>query len=92
MATTSSKAALIVVDMQEDFCKPNGSLGLEGGREIATKINELLDLPGFTLRLAVRDFHPRDHVSFASSHEGASPFTSQTTIYNPENRSETQTM
>ena len=31
--------ALIVVDMQEDFCEPHGSLAVRGGREIAPKIN-----------------------------------------------------
>ena len=91
MEISKSKAALIIVDMQEDFCQPNGSLALAGGREIASVINTLLDFPGFAVKLAARDFHPPDHVSFASQHEDASPFKSKTTIESPENKLETQT-
>ena len=91
MAERAPRAALAVVDMQEDFCPPNGSLALEGGREIAPLINQLLNLPGFALKFATRDFHPANHISFASQHADASPFTSSATIKNPENGEETQT-
>lgn len=88
---TAPAAALLIVDVQEDFCEPNGSLALPGGRELATPINKLLASPGFKLKLAARDFHPRNHVSFASQHEGAVAFTSETTITNPENAAESIT-
>ena len=87
-----TRAALVIVDMQEDFCQPNGSLALDGGRELATTINELLDYPGFALKIATRDFHPADHISFASRHEGAVPRESQVIIKNPEDENETQLM
>lgn len=47
---------------------------MEGGRDIAPIINHLLSLPGFVLRVATRDYHPADHVSFASNHQDAKPF------------------
>lgn len=87
----TKKCALIVVDMQEDFCEPNGSLAVKGGREVVTVINELLSYPGFTLKIATQDFHPKDHISFASNHTGKEAFKSEHTIRNPENESETQT-
>ncbi|QIW98615.1 hypothetical protein AMS68_004133 [Peltaster fructicola] len=76
-------AALIVVDMQEDFCEPHGALAVKGGRELATGINRLLELP-FKLKIATQDHHPADHCSFASQHQDAEPFTSSHTIKNPE--------
>ncbi|KAI0375885.1 Isochorismatase hydrolase [Pilatotrama ljubarskyi] len=82
------KPALLVVDVQEDFCPPNGSLAVPGGREILPVINELLQLP-FALKIATKDHHPRDHVSFASNHPGAAPFVSSCTIVNPANPAET---
>ncbi|KAK5000836.1 NAD(+) salvage pathway protein [Elasticomyces elasticus] len=84
--------ALIVVDLQEDFCPPNGALAVAGGREIAPIINSLLTLP-FTTRIATKDYHPRAHISFASNHPPPDnkPFESIITIANPYNPSETQT-
>ncbi|KAI0660768.1 Isochorismatase hydrolase [Cubamyces menziesii] len=80
--------ALLVIDMQEDFCPPNGSLAVSGGRDIIPTINELLQLP-FVLKIATKDHHPHDHVSFASNHPGATPFVSTCTITNPANPAET---
>ncbi|KAH7122159.1 Isochorismatase-like protein [Dactylonectria estremocensis] len=76
------KAALIVVDFQEDFCPPNGSLAVANGRAIAPAINALLSLP-FALKIATKDWHPADHVSFAANHAGAAPYTSSHTIVHP---------
>ncbi|KAI0638407.1 Isochorismatase hydrolase [Trametes polyzona] len=81
------RPALLVVDVQEDFCPPNGSLAVPGAREILPIINELLELP-FLLKIATKDHHPPDHVSFASNHPGAAPFTSTCTITNPANPAE----
>ncbi|KAH9828486.1 Isochorismatase hydrolase [Teratosphaeria destructans] len=85
----ATKAALAIIDFQNDFCPPNGTLAVEGGRDIARTINELLSYP-FALKLATRDFHPADHISFASQHPGKQPFTSEHTIVNPENAREMQ--
>jgi len=89
----SFSPALVVVDFQEDFCPPAGALAVEGGRDIAPAINSLLSLPGFTIRIATKDFHPQDHVSFASNHPAPDnkPYESNITIANPENPAEVQT-
>ncbi|CRK11620.1 hypothetical protein BN1723_009433 [Verticillium longisporum] len=79
--------ALIVVDFQEDFCPPHGSLAVADGRDITPIVNSLLSLP-FVAKIATKDWHPADHISFASNHADASPFTSTTTITNPANPSE----
>ncbi|KAG7090496.1 hypothetical protein E1B28_009609 [Marasmius oreades] len=83
------KPALLVIDFQEDFCPPNGSLAVGEGRTLAPVINDLLDLP-FALKVATKDFHPPNHVSFAVNHDPPDnvPFTSYTTIHNPYNHDE----
>ncbi|KAI0775373.1 Isochorismatase-like protein [Irpex lacteus] len=86
---TERKIALIVVDVQEDFCPPNGSLAVPDGRAIVPIINELLSLP-FSLKIATKDHHPPNHISFASNHgPSARPFETYATITNPANPSET---
>ncbi len=58
--------ALIIVDLQNDFC-PGGALPVPGGDEIVPVINSLLSR--FSLVAATRDWHPAGHISFASSHD-----------------------
>lgn len=58
--------ALIVVDVQNDFC-PEGSLQVPKGDEIVPIINELL--PKFDLVIFTKDWHTADHKSFASQHK-----------------------
>ncbi|EKV07842.1 Isochorismatase family hydrolase, putative [Penicillium digitatum] len=79
------RPALIVVDMQEDFCPPHGSLAVQGGRDITSLINTLLAKPGFIVRILTKDYHPKDHISFARNHPGPDnhPFTSFVTMKNP---------
>ncbi|ELR02308.1 hypothetical protein GMDG_05377 [Pseudogymnoascus destructans 20631-21] len=79
--------ALIVVDVQEGFCPPSGALAVPNGRSILPTINTLLTYP-FVLKIATKDWHPAGHISFASSHPGAEPFTSFATITNLENEEE----
>lgn len=81
-------AALIVVDVQEDFCPPDGSLAVPDGRAVVPVANRLLRLP-FALKVATKDWHPPGHVSFAASHAGAAPFASTATLANPANPRET---
>ncbi|KAJ6264201.1 hypothetical protein Dda_0344 [Drechslerella dactyloides] len=84
------RPALLVVDMQEDFCPPNGSLAVTGGRDIVPAINALLANRTFVTRIATKDWHPPNHVSFAANHPPPNniPFESQVTITNPYNLSE----
>ncbi|KAJ5174709.1 isochorismatase family hydrolase [Penicillium canariense] len=85
--------ALIVVDMQEDFCPPTGSLAVQDGRSIAPLINELLSEPGFVTRIATQDYHPADHISFASNHPPPNnrPFESFIEMKNPAPHKHTET-
>ncbi|EEH48303.2 nicotinamidase [Paracoccidioides brasiliensis Pb18] len=85
-ATAASfRPALIVVDMQEDFCPPNGSLAIQGARALAPIINSLLYLPGFVLKISTQDFHPTNHISFAVNHPAPNniPFQSIIAVHNP---------
>lgn len=60
------RRALIVVDLQNDFC-PGGALAVPGGDEVVAIANELLaEIP---LSVLTQDWHPQGHVSFASSYE-----------------------
>jgi nicotinamidase/pyrazinamidase len=63
--------ALIVIDPQLDFC-PGGALAVVGGDEIMPGIAALVG--EFPLVVFTQDWHPPEHRSFASSHEGAAAF------------------
>ena len=58
--------ALIIVDYQNDFARPDGALSVPGGEEIAGAINAHAASGDYDLVLATRDWHPRDHGSFAA--------------------------
>ena len=64
-------SVLLVVDAQVDFC-PGGNLAVPGGDEVIPIINRLS--PRFRRIVATQDWHPRNHVSFASNHPGSKPF------------------
>ncbi len=64
--------ALIVIDVQNDFC-PGGALAVQGGDQIIPEINALMD--DFPCVVLTQDWHPKDHASFASNHKGAEPFS-----------------
>ncbi len=71
-AERAETAALILVDIQPDFC-PGGSLPVAGGDEIVEPVNAILRRDLFGLYVATQDWHPREHVSFASQHPGRDP-------------------
>ncbi|MFX0546083.1 bifunctional nicotinamidase/pyrazinamidase [Roseovarius sp. S1116L3] len=62
--------ALIVIDMQLDFC-PGGALAVTGGDTIVEGINARM--AQFDAVILTQDWHPKGHSSFASSHPGAAP-------------------
>lgn len=74
----SSHAALVVIDMQLDFC-PGGALAVAGGDEIIPLINRLAT--GFSTVVLTQDWHPVGHHSFAASHEGHEPFQTKELFY-----------
>ena len=63
--------ALVAIDVQNDFC-PGGALAVPLGNEVVPVINRLA--PRFRHVVLTQDWHPRGHVSFASSHPGRKPF------------------
>ena len=63
--------ALLVVDVQNDFCT-GGALAVPGGEAVVPGINRLWD--GYACKVLTQDWHPPGHASFASSHEGKQPF------------------
>lgn len=65
--------ALIVVDVQNDFC-PQGALAVPGGDQVVAPINAMMDR--FDAVILTQDWHPAGHSSFASSHPGKAPFDS----------------
>lgn len=65
------RTALIVVDVQNDFC-PGGNLAVAGGDEVVPVINVLARR--FSSVVLTQDWHPPGHSSFASSHPGKAPF------------------
>jgi nicotinamidase/pyrazinamidase len=76
-----SGEALIVIDMQYDFC-PGGALAVAGGDAIIPTINRLI--ARFEHVILTQDWHPQGHSSFASSHPGKAPFDSIEMPYGPQ--------
>ena len=64
-------AALLVIDVQPDFC-PGGALAVPDGDAIIPLINRLATR--FETVILTQDWHPADHISFAASHPGKQPF------------------
>lgn len=60
--------ALVVVDVQNDFVR-GGSLAVPDGEAVVEVVNRVMPL--FDVRIATQDWHPPDHVSFASNHAGS---------------------
>ncbi|WP_417279566.1 bifunctional nicotinamidase/pyrazinamidase [Celeribacter sp.] len=67
----AANEALIVIDIQNDFC-PGGALAVAGGDEIVPGVNALMD--DFASVILTQDWHPSGHSSFASTH-GAAPYS-----------------
>lgn len=71
MERIRSGDALLVVDVQNDFC-PGGTLAVPDGDAVVPVINRIT--PAFPVVVATQDWHPGGHISFASRHEGKNPF------------------
>jgi nicotinamidase/pyrazinamidase len=64
--------ALIVIDVQNDFC-PAGALAVADGDAVIPQINALMQ--AFSVVVLTQDWHPANHASFAANHPGAAPFS-----------------
>jgi len=67
----SGSDALVVVDVQNDFCT-GGALAVPGGEKVVPAINRIAKR--FENVVLTQDWHPEDHVSFASNHSNKRPF------------------
>ena len=67
-------SALLIIDVQNDFC-PGGALAVEMGDEVIEPLNNLSSMfaAGSGRVVATQDWHPIGHASFASSHENKKP-------------------
>ena len=63
------KKALIIVDVQNDFCE-GGNLEVRDGSKVIPFINKIQESNHYDLIVATRDFHPKNHKSFASNNPG----------------------
>lgn len=67
LGLTKKKSALLLVDLQNDFCS-GGSLYVPDGDAVIPLANKLQAY--FEVVIASKDWHPQDHMSFASNHFG----------------------
>ena len=78
--------ALLVIDLQNDFCPAvngiGGALAIDGADEIVPIIDSLAQK--FEHVVLTQDWHPRGHISFASSHPGARPYQTIAAPYGPQ--------
>lgn len=73
--------ALIVIDVQNDFC-PGGALAVPEGDEIVPMINAMMG--DFDAVILTQDWHPEGHSSFASSHGDKAPYDLIEMPYGPQ--------
>jgi nicotinamidase/pyrazinamidase len=79
--TITDKDALLVVDVQNDFCD-GGRLAVPDGSEVVELINAVSRR--FRNVILTQDWHPEGHHSFASAHPGRKPFETITLPYGPQ--------
>ena len=73
--------ALIVIDVQNDFC-PGGALAVVGGADIVPGINAAMAQADCVV--LTQDWHPANHLSFASQHAGRAAFDVVEMAYGPQ--------
>ena len=74
--TALARTALLIIDVQNDFCK-GGALEVRDGETVAAPLNALAEycVAHGGRVIATADWHPRGHVSFASAHNAAASDT-----------------
>ena len=78
MVKKFSDEALVLIDIQNDFC-PGGALAVNEGNEIVSVVNNIQKK--FSVKILTQDWHPENHKSFASNHSGKDPFSSINMFY-----------
>jgi nicotinamidase/pyrazinamidase len=79
--TIGESDVLLVIDVQNDFC-PGGALAVPRGDQVVPIINRLAGR--FANVVLTQDWHPRDHLSFASANPGCRPFETTIAAYGPQ--------
>lgn len=79
--TVGERDVLLVVDLQNDFC-PGGALAVPEGDAVVPIVNALATR--FAHVVLTQDWHPRGHLSFASSHPGRQPYETIAVAYGPQ--------
>lgn len=79
--TLPPTTALLVVDVQNDFCT-GGALAVPDGDQVVPLINAIQRR--YRTIVLTQDWHPADHASFASQHPGRAPFGTVATPYGPQ--------
>lgn len=78
MPIETPRTALLLVDIQNDFCN-GGALAVPEAEQIITPANRLLE--SFEVSVLTQDWHPANHQSFASYHPGKQPFDQVSVSY-----------
>ncbi|MFQ6553773.1 bifunctional nicotinamidase/pyrazinamidase [Aestuariibius insulae] len=73
--------ALIVIDIQNDFC-PGGALAVPDGDQVIGRVNAMMSESGSVI--LTQDWHPEEHLSFASNHPGAAAYDMTEMPYGPQ--------
>ncbi|MHA1547678.1 MAG: bifunctional nicotinamidase/pyrazinamidase [Alphaproteobacteria bacterium] len=81
MQVEAERDVLLMVDVQNDFCR-GGALAVPDGDAVIAPVNRLAT--SFDHVVLTQDWHPADHLSFASSHPGKGPFETVTMPYGPQ--------
>lgn len=79
--TIGPEDALLVIDVQNDFC-PGGALAVADGDQVIEPIHKIAR--DFRHVVLTQDWHPAGHSSFASSHPGRKPFEQMDLSYGPQ--------
>ena len=78
---TKTTNILFLIDIQNGFARSNlapeqgGSLYVPGGEDVGEPAAHLISSLSNAVIVLSQDFHPKDHISFASNHPGAVPFS-----------------
>lgn len=76
-----SDTALIMIDIQNDFC-PGGRLAVADGDAIIARVNRLQR--DYAIRVLTQDWHPAEHSSFVDNHPDAEPYSLVDMPYGPQ--------
>ena len=81
MVPNAATDVLLIVDLQNDFC-PGGALPVANADQIVPVVNAIAQK--FAHIILTQDWHPANHISFASAHPGAKPYEIVEAAYGPQ--------